>query len=264
MIEVLFSESEAASMMIAKQENFIAGKVNEIINFCFMLDIGDIYQDIQSQYRKDFICSMYFQGQSADLQMSAELKKTGDYYIGQYRTLIDYLKDGRSIRIWYSETPYSLCGFYYLCSLLEKYHNEVYTVKLDRHIVIDHTIYQCWNEVPANKFANFLSYQRKLTDVEIKMYSFLWQELVEDNSPLRAVINGQLIGVPEDFYDNLLWKYFSKKPIAQSRLIGMILNHFQIAVSDWWYAKRIDFYIEKGKIRIVKNSKNKYERIISL
>lgn len=37
------------------------------------------------------------------------------------------------------------------------------------------------------------------------MYALEWTDLVNENSPLRAVINGKLIGVPEDFYDFRIW-----------------------------------------------------------
>lgn len=86
----------------------------------------------------------------------------------------------------------------------------------------------------------------------------------EDNSPLRAVVNGKLIGVPEDFYDFLIWKRITRKPIKEARLIGDILGYNQLGVGDWWYAKRIDYLIQSGKIKIIEDSENKYARVICL
>lgn len=63
--------------------------------------------------------------------------------------------------------------------------------------------------------------------------SALWNDLVKDNSPLRAVINGTVLGVPEDFYDFQIWKELTHKPIKEARLIGDILGHSQISVGDW-------------------------------
>ncbi|MBD5450959.1 MAG: hypothetical protein HDR28_12620 [Lachnospiraceae bacterium] len=48
------------------------------------------------------------------------------------------------------------------------------------------------------------------------------------------------------------------------RLIGDILGHDQLGVGDCWYAKRIDHFIQTGKIRIVEDSENKYARTICL
>lgn len=61
----------------------------------------------------------------------------------------------------------------------------------------------------AEEFAGFLSYEKILTEDEFRMYAQNWTDLVSENAPLRAVISGQLISVPEDFYDFLIWKHLS-------------------------------------------------------
>ncbi len=124
--------------------------------------------------------------------------------------------------------------------------------------------YSNWGEVAAEEFAGFLTCEKKLSMEEIQMYAMLWNNLQEDNSPLRAVVNGKLIGVPEDFYDFLIWKRITRKPIKEARLIGDILGYHQLGVGDWWYAKRIDYFIQTGKIKIVEDSENKYARTICL
>ena len=96
------------------------------------------------------------------------------------------------------------------------------------------------------------------------MYAFLWTELTEDNSPLRAVINGRIMGVPVDFYDFLIWKRLSCRPVKEAGLIGDILGYFRPGVGDWWFAERIDYYIQQGKIRVIEDSENKYVRMVSL
>lgn len=42
-----------------------------------------------------------------------------------------------------------------------------------------------------------------------------WMELTEDNSPLRAVVNGELVGVPEDFYDFLILREITEAPVKK-------------------------------------------------
>ncbi len=96
------------------------------------------------------------------------------------------------------------------------------------------------------------------------MYARLWGNLQEDNSPLRAVVNGKLIGVAEDFYDFLILKRITGESIKEARLIGAILGNDQLGVGDWWYAKRIDHFIQTGKIKILEDSENKYARTICM
>ena len=242
MIEVLFGESEAASMKAAKTKvilghasgptsvwksgkktpperpftGWVEGTVEEVICLGFMLDIGNIKEAVDSQYRKHLIYSMYAQNQyGKNPEIDEELKLTGEVYTNELLRLRKYLEDGEIIRIWYSDAPYSRCGFYSLCQMLKNYKNEIHVVKLPEYVVRKTSVisYRNWGEVSAEEFAGFLSYERILTKEEVGIYALLWAELTEDNSPLRAVINGRITGVQEDFYDFLIWKIFLKSPI---------------------------------------------------
>lgn len=108
-------------------------------------------------------------------------------------------------------------------------------------------IYQNWGEVAAEEFASFIENQKEICNDEVKQYATKWGKLVEDNSLLRTVINNHVIGVEENFYDFLIWKKLTEKPIKQARLIGNMLGNYQI---------------DKGNIEIVEDSENKYARMI--
>lgn len=291
MIEVLFGESEAGSMRAAKCDRaviggadgptacignpsrqkrdtveWIEGKASEVVCLAFMLDIGNIKEEVDSQYRQDVIYCMYTQnGWDNSPEMAAELKQAAKEYVKEYYRLIEYLKQGETIRIWYSSSPYSLCGFYWLCSILRNYENHIATVKLpDYKQLSENTIarYTGWGEVAAEDFSQFLNLQKQMTVSEKRMFAALWEELKEDNSPLRAVISGKLTGVPEDFYDFLIKKHLTDKPVKEARMIGDILGRNPLGIGDWWYALRIDKMIQRGEIKIAENSEKKYARMI--
>lgn len=291
MIEIMFGESEAASMKAAKS-TIVIGKVNgpvsvwmagkktpppkpfagwiegtpeEVICLGFMMDIGNIKEPMESPYRRELIYSMYAQNQwEQEVEIKEELKNAGKVYVKELQRLKDALDHGEPVRIWYSDAPYSRCGFYSLCQILKEYGNAMSVVKLPEYVVLDKKIisYQNWNEVSAEEFAGFLPYEKPLSREEVRMYAMLWSGLVEDNSPLRAVVNGKVLSVPEDFYDFLIWKWLKNVPVKEARLIGTILGHSQLGVGDWWYARRIESYIAQGKIRVVEASENKYARMI--
>ena len=293
MIEVLFGESEAASMKAAKN-TVVIGRVNgpisvwmagkkrppekdfsgwvegtpeEVVCLGFILDVGDIKQPVDGAYRKELIYSLFAQNQYGCCgEMEEELKQTGDIYANELQRLKRFLEEGEAIRIWYSDAPYSRCGFYSLCRLLLKYDNEIRVVRLPEYVAREKRIicYRHWGEVSAEEFAGFLPLEKTLTRDEVKMYAALWNELVVDNSPLRAVINGRVVGVPEDFYDFLLWKRLTRKPVKEARLIGDILGYYQFGVGDGWYARRIDYHISQGNIHIAEDSENKYARQICI
>lgn len=293
MIEVLFGESEAASMKAAKSTvivghvdgptsvwmagkktppkraftEWVEGTSEEVVCLGFMLDIGNIKESVDSQYRKNLIYSMYAQNQyGRNPEIDEELKRTGKVYENELLRLRKYLEDGETIRIWYSDAPYSRCGFYSLCRMLQNYNNEVHVVKLPEYVLRKTSIisYRNWGDVSAEEFAGFLSHERVLTKEEVRMYAMLWTELTEDNSPLRVVINGRITGVQDDFYDFLIWKRLTYKPIKEAKLIGDILGRFQIGIGDWWFARRIEYFIQQDKIKVLEDSENKYARVIGI
>ena len=162
MIEVLFGESEAASMKAAKSmkivgyvngptsvlvtgketppertfAGWVEGTSEDVVCLGFMLDIGNIKEPIDSPYRKNLIYSMYAQNQYVkNPEIDQELKLTGEVYLNELLRLKEYLENGETIRVWYSDTPYSICGFYSLCQILQKYKNEIHIVKLPEYMV---------------------------------------------------------------------------------------------------------------------------------
>ena len=226
MLEVLFGESEAASMRSI-------GK--EVVCLGFMLDIGDITIPVDSEYRKNLIYEMMYQEQWEDRpEVAEELKETGNVYVKELEKLKVHLDKGGEIRVWYSDSPYARCGLCFLCHWMKKYETTVYVVKLPECRKKDNVIisYQGWGEVAPEEFEWFLQFEKKLSKIERKMYANCWSELMEENSPLRAVINGQLVGVEEDFYDFIIWKRLTKKPVKQARLIGDILGYYPIGIYD--------------------------------
>lgn len=291
MIEILFGESEAGSMKAAKNKivigavngptsvwmagkktpperpftGWVEGTAEEVICLGFMMDVGNIKEPMDSLYRKELIGSLYAWNQwEQDAETKEALKEAADVYAKELLRLKTYLEQGETVRIWYSDAPYSRCGFYSLCRVLEQYENEIRVVKLPEYAVREKSItaYKNWGEVAPEEFAGFLSYEKILSKEEVRMYIVLWSELVEDNSPLRAVVNGRVLGVSEDFYDFQIWKKLTHEPVKEARLIGDILGSYQMSVGDWWYAKRIEYYIRQGKIRVVEDSEYKYARLI--
>lgn len=291
MIEILFGDSEAASMKVAKSSNtkiiggknnsafgvenlhldgkkmeWITGNSSEVICLDFMLDIGDIDIPIVSQYRQDLIISMHSQnGWDSNPEVMEELRMTGKKYINELNRLEGFIKKGEPLRIWYSRSPYSLCGLYYVCNSLRNYSNDTFAVKLPEYVQTAKdtiTEYSNWGEVSEEEFSQFLIYEKKLSVSDIRLYGDKWVELVKDNSPLRAEINGKLVSVPEDFYDFLIRKRLSVKPVKEARIIGDILGFYPIGIGDWWYASRIEQMIKAGSVRVVEDSERKYARTI--
>lgn len=263
MIEVLFGDSEAGSMKAALQ----SGKLGkDVVCLGFQLDVGEIKKPVTSEYRARLLYSLLYQEQwGADIEMKSDLERLGSVYVNEFARLFEYIEKGEPIRIWYSSAPYSMCGLLWLCSKLRGRGASVYVVRLPRVIVKGNSAvsYSSWGEVSPSDFQRFLKRERELSKEEIKVYAHYWSALKQENAPLRAVVNGSVIGVPASFYDFLIWKYLGNEPVKEAYLIGKLLAKNPLGIADWWYARRIDKFIAQNRIKIVENSPEKYERIIA-
>ena len=239
MLEILFGESEACAMRTAKtQGNNMQGSPAEVICLDLEMDIGDIRQKTRV------------------------LRDSKETELGRLREL---LSQGETARVWYSESPYSICGFYHLCHALGKSLERLHTVKLSEYEMFsDNTIqiFQNWGEVCAERFEYFLRYEKVLSVNEVRMYACSWAELVEDNSPMRAVVNGKLIGVPEEFYDFLIYREITEQSEKESRIIGRLIGKYHLGLGDRVFADRIQSMIECGAVEIEADNSGLYQRVI--
>lgn len=233
MTEVLFRYDDAKSLEISG-----VCEKNKIVCLELFLDIGDIKEPADGKERMSVIETMNGHADINDIHNSIE-------------HIIKAAEGGETIRIWYSKAPYAMCGFCRLCSMLEPYNADVSTVRLpdfvqvNDELIISHSV---WGEVDSNEIKSFLKYEKKLTKQEIRSELYRWRELVNDNSPLRAVVNGRLIGVPENFYDFVLLKYVTHEPKDEMMIVGSAVGN-ELGISDCWYSRRIDCLIAEGIIK---------------
>ena len=291
MLEVVFSDSTKGAMKIAKNYNeksmlggaigyigkkptkaelkkqfegqAIGGDSQDVVYIGFALDIGDIsgeYDGIERQnvFRKvwgrfdldDNEQKQFFHNQRKDMEK-----------------LLAAATNGTPIRIWKSNTPYSTCGFYFICNVLRNIDCEIGVVSLPEYKQVSENeivTYSDWGEMNPGKFYQFLPLERQLAQSEKLMFSNRWCDLITENDSLRAVVNGKLISVPENFYDYIITKNIPNDDFIMARLIGKIIGNYELGVSDSWYALRIDKMIEENKLIFVENKdmSHPYEKIL--
>lgn len=268
MIEVLFGESEGGAMKIAQDyaenadENSL--KYSAVVCIPFLLDIGDINEAVESEYRKNLIIDLYTSNGRVERSIAKELEEVWSMYLNEIERLRAYALQGESIRFWYCNAPYSICGFYYACNLLKEYDCKISIIRLPENKVLNDNMMflSNWGEVEPEKYETYLPLEKELSKSEIKEYSLLWDELKRDNSPLRAFVNGTVIGVPENFYDHIIKKEIPDNEFRMVYLIGNILGKYPLGVGDWWYAKRIFHMIELGELKIIKQHKKTYCQVL--
>jgi hypothetical protein len=283
MLEVVFSDSEKGSMKAAKNydmNNMLSGTVgfigkkpkkaelqklfegkaiggssSEVVNIGFNLDIGDISGEIDGKERKDVFRKLWG-------RYSFDDSETENFFERQRQDLIklkNAASNGKTIRIWKSNAPYSTCGFYYVCYILKDIDCDIRVVELPEYKIISEketVYYSSWGEVSAGKFYEFLPLERKLSLLDKKVISDLWRTLIQENSPLRTNLNGRLISVPENFYDSIITNNIPESEFIMARFIGKLIGDHRIGVGDSWYALRIEKMI-KDKLIILVEDKDK-------
>ena len=278
MIEVVFGYSEKGTFKVAKNyrnkdwmstvsvsqsENIvrreekedkvqpIGGDSRDVICLGYGLDVGYIvgevdgierqkaFEEIHGIFNVDAI--EHFQKSRKDTQR-----------------LLDAASKGIPIRIWKSNAPYSMCGFYYVCDLLRHIDCDLRVISLPEYRKRDDNAivsYTGWGEVEAGELYTFLPLE-VVVDPNIKrMNSNKWKSLLLENAPLRAIVNGQLISVPEDFYDHIIINNMPDGEFKMYELIGRAISK-QLGINDSWYAFRIRKMIAENKLEIIKDDKS--------
>lgn len=261
MLEVIFSDSAKGSLKIAKSYN--RENSNDVVSIGFLLDIGDVTNDIDSEQRKKEFLRLY----GYFIFKNREVERYFESQREDFEKLLSVAKSGGPIRVWKSNAPFSACGFAFVCYVLLNIECKISVVSMPEYWNIsEDTIQSCsdWSELSPEQFYRFLPLEREVSDIEKHLQSKLWNCLKAENAPLRAMVNGKLISVPEDFYDYIIIKNIPDGEFVMAQLIGTILGRYPLGISDGWYDLRIRKMISENKLEIIsdKDSSHPYGKIL--
>ena len=240
----------------------------DLICLDWALDIGTLHDGIDSKYRIELpgrlIMEAYYHEHDYD-----DFPKNGERSYNHWKRLMDKIAKKETIRIWYDESPSALCGFYHVCSALCDYGGEVYTVTPNRLSSNDLRFFLTnrWGCFDQFSFGEHFGVKKRLENAEIRLYADKWNELVNEDAPLRASISGFPVSVSEDFYDSFLIESLSNEPIYEAKVIGNTMEKYDFGISVCWYEHRIQHMIDEGKVVVVEEApkdKDKMHRIIQL
>lgn len=182
-------------------------------------------------------------------------------------------ENGETLRIWYSNQPDEICGLFWLINLLKSWKQpsiKAVLVKLPEWEMEDATIiwHSGWGEIEPGKWHSYLGLQKAVPEALINAIASRWSELQKENAPLRAVINGRLQSVSENFYDDFILReiYLEGNEFREANLIGRILGKYQLGIGDGWLALRIEEMIRAEKLAVLSSEPENapsYHRILS-
>lgn len=220
------------------------GNLEDILCFPLNLSMGDI-SDPFSDFRVDFLQSMVLIAGDQFADVGREMMNTA-------RNSLERLRSATGpIRLWFSHQPDEFCGFCHVLTLLPE-DADIRVVELPDYEVLGSEVrtYTGWGDIEPTELGRFQALERPLGDTERRYFAGLWQQLQSENGVLRAVVNGRLCTVEEDFYDGFLLRELQQQPLEfhEGRLVGTILGQYGLGISDSLVALRLEEFISRGML----------------
>src|SRR5699024_10283447 len=120
----------------------VGGSPKNVVNIGFSLDVGDISGILDGEERQNVFRNKWG-------QFDFEDKEQEKFFQNQRKDmekLISASKNGVPIRIWKSNAPYSICGFYFVCNMLRNIDCNISVVSLPDKKVLENEVvtYNSW------------------------------------------------------------------------------------------------------------------------
>lgn len=257
-------EEIAAAQKAAEEEQRLAweratpmgGNPDDVFGFCLMLSIGDISADDFATNRQkaiDALWRIYPDAPSGvSLDVAAALRET-------VAAICKRVAQGEAIRMWYSNQPDELCGLCWFMAELQQFEmppQEIYTVRLPEYICHSNGAVASplsWGEVPPGEWHRYATLATAATADFCSACAAHWRKLQQENAPLRAVLNGGLVSVPETIYDYFILREIEAEEdeFQEAMVIGRVLGNYQLGIGDAWVAHRIKTMIDAGRLFVV-------------
>lgn len=229
----------------------LGGTPSDVLGLSLGLDMEDIREPL-GEARRELLRRWYDGNDEAADQDWQETLESADR--------LRACGTGDAVRIWVDHTPSSACGLLHAASILEKTGAAVSVVPLPRWREEGKAVvsYQGWGEVEPELFGHFLSGEEPVPPLILGVMASRWRELQQENAPLRAVVNGRVRSVGEDFYDDLIRRHIPEGQTKIALIIGDVLGWEKPGIGDIWLVERIRWMLSAGELRMVREDKEMF------
>jgi hypothetical protein len=247
MIEVCFGDCESANIKYGLHKN-----KGEVIRLAYTLDLGKISKDNFVKLRREWNDSFFTCSKMQRRKMFSNIKKAT-------KKVIKLAKKGCEIRIWYASAPVSRCGFYYLIYLLQGINANIYVLEMPQGIVHGDPVRDCiWGVVSPWDMKKFVHLTKKLDVAERNVIAAKWEKLAKENADMRVNIDGEIVSVNNDYYDDEILSFAPDGEFSKTELVGNVIGYSKHYIHDSVIRDRIDELVKKGKLLVVNAEEGKY------
>ena len=233
----------------------LGGTAADVLGLSLGLEMGDIREPL-GEARRELLRRWYDGNDEAADQDWQETLESADR--------LRACGTGDAVRIWVDHTPSSACGLLHAASLLKDTKAAVSVVPLPHWREEGKAVvsYQGWGEVEPELFGHFLSREEPVPPLILGVMASRWRELQRENAPLRAVVNGWIRSVGEDFYDGLIRKHIPEGQTKIALIIGDVLGWEKPGIGDIWLVERIRWMLSAGELRMVREDRERFYRSV--
>lgn len=249
MLEVVFNDSAAGAMSAALgHKNCIGGAIGA---FSLALSVGRISETGIGAEREEALSLMMGIHPGP---ISHVVNKLLNSARKSYALLMEQAQKGEPIRVWSSHEPDEMCGLYWLMEQLRPVGLEQLDITLvelpewekrEDGCIVQYT---GWKSVEPYRFGEMALLGKRPPANYLRSLAGRWKELQQENMPLRAVLNGKLVSVPENLYDTFILRELETQAdeFMEAQLVGQVLGKYQLGIGDGWIALRIEQFIKDG------------------
>ncbi|MBQ6899848.1 MAG: DUF1835 domain-containing protein [Firmicutes bacterium] len=231
----------------------LGGKPQDVFRFELMLSMGHIWGDAAGQQRQEEVHQI--------LGIYDENRRETEHNFNDAKVFLDQVAEniaaGESVRIWYSNDPDDYCGLlWFAAQLVEK------KLPLDKVFLVKTPDWfrspggTSWfgrgtSEISVKEICRCAQTQYQVSGWQIQFLAEQWWQMENENSQLRAVVGGQPISVPDNFYDGLIWNAIESlgKKFREHHIIGP-MRGLCACLQDAWIRCRLAAFVAEGRLEI--------------
>lgn len=251
-IDAEIKKAEAQEREKWEQAIPMGGTARDVYGLPLGLSFGDIRDPLSVEERLKAMRVLYsFWDADLETQSREQLTEAAE----ALETIKERVAAGEDARIWYSDTPDELCGFYWLMDQLRnlpKDHGRLYTIKQLKFEEIGEEIRMNngWGGIEPGQFHRYLPLAAEISDFQCRYFGNAWRELQQENSLIRACINGRLSSAPEDLFDFYIQREIDAQPdeFREAKVVGGILGKYEPGIGDGYIHYRIDKLVQNGTL----------------
>ncbi len=237
---------------------------DDVLALIANLNESSIAGDLMSEARKDYVRAwLCFAPHGDSPATETDVQQYWQACQNDLQVLLTRVQAGEPVRIWCDFTPGSQCGLYAAAALLEDAPCEITVVeppelettgKVTRRAAL--------GERGPGEVGKLLKYERPLPIAERHALADCWRALQAENAPLRAMVDGKLCSMPEDFYDAVILSKAPTGDFMAAQLIGKVLSECNLGIGDQLIYRRMEQLIKDGKLQKVRQGKGPYADIL--